>query len=225
MINKIILALFILLGANPLLAEEIKCTTSIRGNTTKLYFDDEENALYDNYSFREIFFGGWGETTCPAFITMRYLTPDLTDSQRSAFCLNYDKTNKTFTGYSLGIRNAYLECKEPKKSLCQRVNDSKGAAIAISSGAAGLTGGASAAASAAGVTAVAHSSGAVILTGASGYIAGTLATLGATALAVLTAPATITAAAVSVVAVGGAVYICKDEGQEAKSTEDSAQDK
>ncbi|WP_018000112.1 hypothetical protein [Paracoccus sp. N5] len=46
------------------------------------------------------------------------------------------------------------------------------------------------------------------MTGSSGYFAGTLGTISTSVLAGLTAPATVTAAAVSVVAVGGAVYVC-----------------
>ena len=99
---------------------------------------------------------------------------------------------------------------ELSKSFCERVNSAKDAAIAITGVGAGVVGGASATASAAGVTAVTHSSGAVILTGSGGYIAGTLASIGATSLAVLTAPVTMTAAAVSVATVGGAVYYCKE---------------
>lgn len=192
------------------------CTTNIHGQSVELTYDDEEPLLYDNFTFREIFRSGGG-LTCPGFVTLRHLTPELSDTERSAFCLNFDEEKETIIGYSLGERNAYIACKKPKKSVCERVNDSKEAAIAISSGAAGLTGGATAAASAAGVSAVAHSSGAVILTGSGGYIAGTLATVGASALAVLTSPITITAAAVSVVAVGGAVFICKEDTEDSTS--------
>jgi len=213
MTGKAVAALIFLLTSPHLLANDTECTTSIRGQIIQLTYDNDEPTIYENYSFREIFFRGWGEITCPAFVTIRHLTPDLTDTERSAFCLNFDKEKKTFIGYSLGERNAYLECTEPKKSVCERVNASKEAAIALSSAAAGLTGGASAAAGAAGVSAVAHSSGAVILTGSSGYIAGTLATMGASALALLTSPITVAAAAVSVVAVGGAVYVCKEDQQ------------
>lgn len=200
----------------------VECNTSVNGKITALQYDKDENILYENYTFREIFFRGWGEITCPAFVTLRHSTQNIADVEHSAFCLNYDKANKTFIGYSLGDRDAYLECKKPQKSLCQRVNESKDAAIALSGAAAGLTGGANVAASAAGVSAVAHSSGAVILTGTSGYIAGTLASVGAGALAVLTSPVTIAAATVSVVVVGSAVYICKEQASERMENEDSS---
>ncbi|MDP1548245.1 MAG: hypothetical protein Q8L87_19700 [Anaerolineales bacterium] len=208
--KNFILTAMLFLCSSGAMANIISCNTSVDGNLISLEYDDDESVLYENYSFREIFFRGWGEVTCPAFITLRHLTPDLSDSERSVFCLNYDNEQKTIAGYTIGERNAYLECREPSRTFCERVNDSKDAAIAITGVAAGATGGATLATAGTGVTAVAHSSGAVILTGAGGYIAGTLASIGAGALAILTSPITITATAVSVVAVGGAVYICKE---------------
>lgn len=207
----IFLTLLMLISfAHSAYAEILECTTSVHGKRKKLRYNVWEEALDDNYSLREIVFGGWGDIDCPSFVTLRHLTPGLSDKERSVFCLNFDKKRKTYTGFSNGERDAYLNCKKPTKTFCERVNDSKDAAIAIVGVGAGATGGASVAAGAAGVSAVAHSSGAVILTGSGGYIAGTLGSLGAGALAVLTAPATLTAAAVSVVAVGGAVYVCRE---------------
>lgn len=187
------------------------CLTNIQSEPVHVFFDAEEDTLYENYTFREIFFGGTDNITCPAFVTLRLLTPKLTDMERSVFCLSYDEEQDTLVGFSEGERDAYLICKEPSVPLCDRVNATKDEVLAIVGIGAGATAGASAAASAAGVTAVTHSSGAVILTGSSGYIAGTLGTVGSGLLAVLTAPATLTAAAVSVVAVGGAVYVCQPE--------------
>lgn len=76
-----------------------------------------------------------------------------------------------------------------------------GVGVAVSSSA-------TAASTAAGVTAVTHSSGAIILTGSSGYIAGTLGTFATSLIAVLTAPATLTAAGVVVVFTGGSIIYC-----------------
>jgi hypothetical protein len=50
----------------------------------------------------------------------------------------------------------------------------------------------------------------VILSGPASYLSGAFASLGASALSAVTAPATLTAAAVTVVVVGGAVYACSD---------------
>ena len=99
----------------------------------------------------------------------------------------------------------------PQFSFCKAVSENTEAVAALVGLGAGATGTAAAATSGLGITVVTHSSGAVILTGSSGYIAGTLGTVGSSALAFLTAPATLTAAAVSVVALGGTVYYCSSE--------------
>lgn len=187
------------------------CRTNIESKQLHVFYDEGEDALYANYTFREIFFGGTENITCPAFVSLRLLTPELTDVERSVFCLSYDKEQDTIVGFSEGARDAYLSCIEPSVPLCDRVNATREEALAIVGFGAGASAGASAATAAAGVTAVTHSSGAVILTGSSGYIAGTLGTIGSGLLAFLTAPATLTAAAVSVVAVGGAVYVCRPD--------------
>lgn len=66
-----------------------------------------------------------------------------------------------------------------------------------------------------------HASGAAILTGSSGYIAGTLGTIGASALAtigtVVTAPVTLIVEGVSLAAIGGATYVCWDELTESEA--------
>jgi hypothetical protein len=59
-----------------------------------------------------------------------------------------------------------------------------------------------------GIVTVAHSSGAAIATGAAGYVAGTLGSIGATALGVVTAPATIVAATATAAAIGGTLAYC-----------------
>jgi len=191
-------------------AETTSCNSKINEKSVSLQYDSADEELFSNYTWREIFLRGWGEITCPAFVTLRHLTPGITDAERSIFCLNYEKDSKIFTGYSVGQRDAYLVCVKPSKKFCERVNESKDTAIAITGAAFGATGSAALATAGTGITAVAHSSGAVILTGAGGYIAGTLASIGAGALAILTAPAAIAATTISVVAVGGSVYLCKE---------------
>ncbi len=99
----------------------------------------------------------------------------------------------------------------PNFSLCEVVSNNTEKFAAVVGLGAGATGTAAMATSGLGITAVTHSSGAVILTGSSGYIAGTLGALGSSALAFLTAPLTLSAAAVSVVAVGGTVYYCSSD--------------
>lgn len=204
------IAFAVFFAASPAYAEITACQTSVGGEAITLSYDLDEDALYDHYTFREIFFGGWGEITCPSFVTLRHLTPELTDSERGAFCLSFDATSKSYFGFEQGAQDAYGVCKAPTKTLCERVKTSKDTLLAVTGLAAGASGGATAAASAAGITAVTHSSGALILTGSGGYIAGTLGTAGTAALGLLTAPLTLTGAAVSLVAIGGAVYVCKD---------------
>lgn len=202
--------LLLLVSGLPAAAETTTCSSSINGQSISLSYDLDDMSIYDNYTFREIFFAGWGEFDCPSFITLRHLTPELNDKQREPFCLSYDKEEKTYLGFEQGNRDAYGVCKAPSKSVCQRVNASKDTLIAVSGLAAGASAGAATATTAAGITAVTHSSGAIILTGSAGYMAGTLGTAAATALGILTAPATLTAAAIGVVTVGGAVFICKE---------------
>jgi hypothetical protein len=186
------------------------CTTSIEDNKLRLKYDANDDVIYegDNTTFREILLTGWGELDCPAYITLREFTPELTDVERRPFCLIYDKENNTYTGISEGARDAYLVCKNPK-SYCERVNATKEEVIAFASFGAGATAGTVTAMSAAGVTVVPHSSGALILTGSSGYIAGTLGAAGTTVVAALTAPLTIAAGVVTVIGVGGSIYLCK----------------
>lgn len=210
------------------------CTTKINGSSIRLQYDLNGHQsgpnpwLYDNYTFREIFFSGWGEIDCPSAITMARLAPEFSPAERSNLCLFWDDENDTFTGFGEGKRDAYGICKDTR-TVCQRVGDAKtvvadfadsaaGTAGALLAGAAGVATGASSVAGAAGVSAVAHSSGAAILTGSSGYVAGSLGTLGASALAgssavaaVVTAPITLTIAGVSAAAIGSAAYFCWDD--------------
>lgn len=193
------------------------CRTSTDGKGMFVVFDKSEDAFRKNYSFRDSFFGASDNISCPGFVSLRIVTPLLTDEERELFCLVYNKESDTISGFSQGKRDAYLRCKEPSKPLCERVNDSKEWAFGIAgfgAGTAAAAAGTQAAATAAGVTAVVHSSGAVILTGSAGYIAGTLGTIGATALGILTAPATLAAATITLVAAGGAVYACLPENTE-----------
>lgn len=186
------------------------CSFSYQGQARHVSYTYDEDYDTDHTSFREILRGPRGDSDCPSYVMLASLTPDMTRSQRGMFCLDYDKGTKTYTGFQMGEANAYGICKAPSKSVCERVNETKAAAMAITGFATGSVGGAVGTTMVTGTTVVAHSSGAMILTGSGGYIAGTLGTIGTTALGVLTAPAAAAAAAVSVVAVGGAVYVCSE---------------
>ena len=208
--KKLIAILLLLLSSSVSLAEEFTCTVNINDQLQSLTYSkfDIDDDFYANTSLREMLFGGSEKNTCPAYISLRHLTPGLTDQQRSVFCLQYDDEKDSYIGFAPGERDAYLNCRVPSKSYCQYVNESKEAVLAAIGVGAGAAGGATLTGNAAGVTAVSHSSGAVILTGNSGYIAGTLGSLGTSIFAALTSPITITATGLSLVAVGTSVYAC-----------------
>lgn len=186
-------------------AHATECASSIKGQPVRLSYSDfdyfkQETTIRDLAASRT-------KGVCPGYVILRYMTPTLTDTQRDPFCLDFDTQAGTYRGLSLGERDAYGVCSTPGK-VCEFVNAKKDAALALAGIGAGVSGGATAAATAAGITAVTHSSGAVILTGSAGYIGGTLGTLGAGAVAILTAPAVLAGATVSLVAVGSAVFVC-----------------
>lgn len=193
-------------------AEADGCTAIINGQKVTLKNPTEgaeADENFENTTFREAIFSGWSGK-CPGYVVLKHLTPELTTSEREAFCLSYDGEAEQYLGFEQGVRDAYGVCQQPSRTMCERVNAGKELALAVS----GLGVGASAATTgtmaAAGVTAVTHSSGAVILTGTSGYIGGTLGTAAASALGILSAPAVLAGSAVALVAVGGAVYVCQE---------------
>ncbi|WP_370313282.1 hypothetical protein [Sagittula sp.] len=198
------------MGATPsdFIATEM-CTFRENGRDRRLKYTYDEDFDVANVTFRESTMGPKFGGTCPAYVTQAYLMPDATYSQRNMFCLLTNE-DEELAGFQLGERDAYGRCEEPSKSFCERVNNSKEAALAITGFGAGAVGASVGTAAVTGTTVVAHSSGALIVTGSAGYIGGTLGTIGTVALGVLTAPATITAAAVSVVAVGGSVIVCSE---------------
>ena len=196
------------------------CRTNVNGEWRLEVFDADDPRVSKNTTYREKLLGVGSSITCPSWVSLRAMTPNLTEEQRRLFCLQQDAETGAYTGYSQGERGAYSICQEPSKPLCEYVNNSKDAAVALAGFGAGTVAtaaGAQSAVAATGVSAVAHSSGAVILTGSAGYISGTIGTIGATALSVLTAPATLATATVTVVAAGGALYLCAPETK--KSTD------
>lgn len=198
------------LSANRAQAGLSACTSSVNGADVPLFYDPEDPRVDENTTFRESWFGDWGKITCPGFVTLRYLTPDLTDDQRGTFCLQYDRKAKTYTGYSEGERDSYAVCRKPSKSFCQRVNASKDTVLALTGLAASATGASEVAQTTQDVRLLAQDNGAVSLTGKAVEVAGALTRLGSTALAAAAAPAEVGAAAVTVVTVGGLVYLCKE---------------
>lgn len=95
-------------------------------------------------------------------------------------------------------------------AVCQKVTETEAAALAA---AGALVASGSTIASTTGLAALSHSSGAAILSsvgvGGTGYLAGTLGGIGATALGFLSAPAVIIGGTVVAVGAGGTYAICK----------------
>jgi hypothetical protein len=181
------------------------CLTSLEGFPVPLAYDTTDPQLKQNRTIRERLFGAPGAVTCPGYVTLRALTPGLSDTERTVFCLQFDQHAKTYTGFAEGQRDAYLSCAVPSSGFCEKVNTT--AEIAMSIAAVGATTAGNAARDS-----VAKAAGAVILTGSTASVSATLSSLGASAMSVLSAPAALTAAAVTVVAVGGAVYVCSEQG-------------
>lgn len=110
------------------------------------------------------------------------------------------------TGYLLvpGARNFRGRCTA--STVCEKVNGTKdvmisatGAVIDAALGTGDST-----------LSKVTHSSGAVLLSGSGASISSTLGTAATSAAGVVSAPAALTAAAVTAVAVGGAIYVCSE---------------
>ncbi|WP_323040630.1 hypothetical protein [Gemmobacter sp.] len=189
------------------------CTLEINGPfraQKRISYTYDEDFDSEQTTLREIALGPKGRGNCPSYVSLAYLTPDMTIEQRKMFCLVHDKEKDVIAGFQRGAQNAYRICSKQGKSFCQKVNDSKDAALTIAGFGAGTVSGVAGTAVVTGTTVVSHSSGAWILTGSSGYIAGTLGTLGTTVMGILSAPVVVGAAAVSIVAVGGAVYACSE---------------
>lgn len=186
----------------PALAQPVFCSARISGQDVPLAFDRAEPGLSEHFSRREILSAVWGRGACPSYVVLRSLTPGLTDEERGPFCLRHDRASDSVIGYDLGRRNASGRCAAPARTVCQRVNRTRNAAQAIT--------GAAARGAINGARALPDGSGAVILSGTQGYVSGVLSSIGGAAAAMAASPALVAGAAVSVVAVGGAVYACRE---------------
>ena len=178
------------------------------------YFIDPD-AAFSQPSRRENLLGRRGTGSCPSYVILSYFTPEMTPMQRELFCLSFDEEGGEYLGAQLGESDHYRVCTAPSRSMCEVVNDSRDAAIAFAGSAATVVGGTSATTTALGVSAVQHSSGAYILSGGAGYIANTIGPV-AGLVGVLTGTAALGVAAVSVVGVGGAIYLCWESPEDAE---------
>lgn len=185
-------------------ADLLPCTTSIAGADTELLYDPAAPGLQESQSLRERLYGARGAISCPGLVTLRAMTPELSDTDRTPFCLQWDDRQKTYIGYDLGARDAFLTCRQPRASFCQRVNRSKHAAAQWAGVAGDL-------ALQAGTETLLQASGAVAVKGTSAMIGEKLVALGASASAGSGAALALGAVAVTAVAVGGAIYLCPDD--------------
>ena len=182
------LVLPLLFLASPALAADlVPCQTSVRGERIEFFYDPESPGLKESLSLRERLLGGQGEITCPGLVTLRALTPELSDADRAPFCLQWDKGNGTYLGYDLGPRDAWLTCRTAGKSFCERVNRSKEAAGRWGAAVSGL-------AVDAGVETAMHAAGVISVQGPAATIGQSLVGLGATAVQGVGAGAAIGAA-------------------------------
>lgn len=144
------------------------------------------------------------EPECDSQTLIRYLSLTIPADQIDGYCLS----EVDDLGHLLipGERNFRGRCTG---TVCEVVNTSAEAAVNV-------TGTAARAVAEqtlnreGGVGGLLHTSGAAILTGQATTISSTLGSIGTAMGAALSTPAVLAATAVTVVAVGGAVYVCRD---------------
>lgn len=198
---------------SPAVAEDlVSCQTSMRGENQQFHYDAESPGLAENSSLRERLVGSRGKITCPGLVTLRAFTPELTDVDRAPFCLQWDGKLKTYVGYDLGERDAWLTCRTTRKAFCERVNRSKQAAARWGGAAKDL-------AMEAGTETVMQASGVVAVQGPASVIGEQLVGLGIMAVEGVGVGAALGAVAVTAVAAGGAIYVCSDSGAQAVGLE------
>lgn len=206
MLRIFLLVLATLFAAFPARAEMRTCETRINGEPVALTFDDEEDIWS---SYRE----GWFTkgATCPGLVVLRQLAPDLDDKERSVFCAVWDEKEEQYTGFAAGSRDGYGRCRKPGL-LCRGVKATAGEVMAVS----GLGTQVQPAPEVAEapteppglMSILARQAGAVVLSGTASYVSTLLQGAGTAVAATVGGPVALAGAAVTVVAVGGALYMC-----------------
>ncbi|WOI54881.1 hypothetical protein [Palleronia sp. LCG004] len=141
---------------------------------------------------------------CDSQTLISFLANEVPDRDLDGYCLLPDER----LGFLLvpGERNYRGRCT---RTFCDRVNMASGGAANVAGAATDIVTGRDEGESRS--SAVLHASGAAIVSGTAGSVLTSLGTSAGTALsAALAAPAVAGGVAVSVVAVGGAVYLCRD---------------
>ncbi len=149
-----------------------------------------------------------GLPDCDSATVIAYLAQTTAARDVDGYCLAEDDA----TGFLLvpGERTYRGVCR---RTTCERVNTVRDGAIsgagAVARTAGRIAVGAPDGPAEAAATAVAHGSGAAMVTGTAGNLATALGSAGGALVTALGAPVVAAAAAVTVVAVGGTVYICR----------------
>jgi hypothetical protein len=145
----------------------------------------------------------WGAPrTCDSETTIAFLGAVLAVEQIDQYCLSFDAETDGFLLVP-GARNFRGRCQ---KTVCERVNIARDQTT-------GFLGGMMQAVlqpPQTGLLGLTHSSGAMLLTGQRGVLLDTLGTTATSVTAALSTPAAMTAAAVTVMTVGSAVYVCRE---------------
>lgn len=195
--------LLLLMSSLPAHAALRTCETRVNGEPVALTFDDEEEVWS---SYRE----GWFAkgATCPGLIVLRQLTPDLDDTERGVFCAVWDAEAEQYTGFATGARDGYGRCRKPGL-ICRGVKATAGEVMAVSGLGIRVEEPAAPEQSPPGLLgALAQQAGAVVLSGTAAHVASALQGAGAALAATVGGPVALAGAAVTVVAVGGALYMC-----------------
>ncbi len=176
-------------------AEMAECRANLNGVEVTIPYDREAEVWS---SFREKRLTR--AKTCPGKVVIAHMVPGLTEAELSPFCAVYDETTNQYRTVAEGERDAYGRCAQPSRA-CRIVNATKREVLEI--GTLGFD------VATAGVNAATNRAGALILTGNASAVAGALSEVSTAVTAAVSAPGVLAGAAVSVVVVGGAVYVCK----------------
>ncbi|TNC50730.1 hypothetical protein FHG66_07065 [Rubellimicrobium rubrum] len=146
----------------------------------------------------------WGERVdCDSAAIVHFLATTMRLDQTEGYCLAEDDWH----GWLLvpGARNYRGRCT---KTVCDRVNVVAGGMELLGKTMMSLAAGRRVDSDSEAVTAVAHGTGAVLVSGQAPAVAASLGQSAATLGAALSVPAAAGAAAVTVIGVGGAFYLC-----------------
>ncbi len=150
----------------------------------------------------------WGTPpACLSGVLYDYLATTVPDNQIEGYCLTQDDK----TGFFLvpGERNFRGLCRT---TVCERVNTTRAETLAVTKSIANAA--LTTVTDPAAAVAVAHKSGAMILSGSASTLITNLNATSSTVVTALSTPAALTAVGVSVLAVGGAVYMCSGDAPE-----------